>query len=65
MGLTISADVGYRKNLWQWGKKPSEVMPELISYCDVIICSKGDANDMFGITPNDEKVVLNLFVSRF
>jgi len=55
MGLTISADVGYRKNLWQWGKKPSEVMPELISYCDIIICSKGDANDMFGITPNDEK----------
>lgn len=55
MGLTISADVGYRKNLWQWGKKPSEVMPELIAHCDVIICSKGDANDMFGITPNDEK----------
>jgi 2-dehydro-3-deoxygluconokinase len=55
MGITVSADVGYRSNLWKWGKKPSEIMPQLIEYCDVIICSKGDAADMFGIVPNDEK----------
>ncbi|MEA5137581.1 sugar kinase [Arcicella rigui] len=55
MGLTVSADVGYRSNLWKWGKRPKEVMPELIEYCDVIICSKGDAADMFSIVPTDEK----------
>ncbi|MEA5402057.1 sugar kinase [Arcicella sp. DC2W] len=55
LGLKVSADVGYRSNLWKWGKKPNEVMPELIENCDVIICSKGDAEDMFGIVPNDEK----------
>lgn len=55
LGIRVSADVGYRKNLWQWGKKPHEVMPELIAYCDIIVCSKGDASDMFGIEPNDEK----------
>ncbi|MBB6001809.1 sugar kinase [Arcicella rosea] len=55
LGLKVSADVGYRSNLWKWGKKPSEIMPELIENCDMIICSKGDAEDMFGIVPNDEK----------
>ncbi len=55
LGITVSADVGYRSNLWKWGKKPNEVMPALIDHCDVIICSKGDAQDMFGIVPNDEK----------
>ena len=55
MGITVSADVGYRSNLWKWGKRPNEIMPQLIEYCDVIVCSKGDAADMFGIIPNDEK----------
>lgn len=55
MGITVSADVGYRSNLWKWGKKPNEVMPQLIENCDIIICSKGDAEDMFGIVANDEK----------
>ena len=55
MGITVSADVGYRSNLWKWGKRPNEIMPQLIENCDVIVCSKGDAADMFGIFPNDEK----------
>ena len=55
LGIKVSADVGYRSNLWKWGKKPNEVMPELVECCDVIVCSKGDASDMFGIIPNDEK----------
>ena len=55
LGIKVSADVGYRSNLWKWGKKPNEVMPELVECCHVIVCSKGDASDMFGIIPNDEK----------
>lgn len=55
LGLKVSADVGYRSNLWKWGKRPNEIMPALIENCDVIICSKGDAEDMFGIVPNDDK----------
>jgi 2-dehydro-3-deoxygluconokinase len=55
LGIRVSADVGYRSNLWQWGKKASEVMPELVENCDIIVCSKGDAADMFGIKPNDAK----------
>ncbi len=48
MGLTVSADLGYRANLWQWGKKPANVMPQLVQYCDHIVCSAYDVKDMLG-----------------
>jgi 2-dehydro-3-deoxygluconokinase len=51
-GLTISADVNYRKNLWQYGKSVKEVMPELIAQCDIIVCGKGDAEDILDIVPD-------------
>lgn len=54
-GIIVSADVGYRSNLWKWGKQPSEIMPQLVEHSDVIVCGKGDAAEMFGIVPNDEK----------
>ena len=49
MGLTVSCDLNYRKNLWKWGKKASEVMPELVSFCDVAIGNEEDAEKVFGI----------------
>ncbi|MBN1994599.1 MAG: sugar kinase [Anaerolineae bacterium] len=49
MGLTISCDLNYRKKLWQWGKTAGEVMPELVSYCDVAIGNEEDADKVFGI----------------
>lgn len=35
--IIISADLNYRSKLWNYGKEPSEVMPELLSYCDIIL----------------------------
>ncbi len=49
LGLTISCDLNYRKNLWKWGKSPSDVMPELVEYCDVAIGNEEDADKVFGI----------------
>lgn len=49
LGITVSADVNYRKNLWQYGKSVKEVMPELIAGCDIIVCGKGDAEDILDI----------------
>jgi 2-dehydro-3-deoxygluconokinase len=49
MGLTISCDLNYRKKLWKWGKEPGDVMPELVSYCDVAIGNEEDADKVFGI----------------
>lgn len=50
-GITVSADINYRKNLWQYGKSASEVMPELIAGCDLIVSSTYDAKDILGISP--------------
>jgi len=49
MGLTVSCDLNYRAKLWKWGKKASEVMPEMVSYCDVAIGNEEDAEKVFGI----------------
>lgn len=48
-GITVSTDLNYRKKLWKWGKTPGEVMPELVSYCDVAIGNEEDAEKVFGI----------------
>ncbi|HVW96919.1 MAG TPA: sugar kinase [Mucilaginibacter sp.] len=37
MGITISVDLNYRSKLWQYGKRPDEIMPRLVSHCDVIM----------------------------
>ena len=48
-GLTVSCDLNYRAKLWKWGKKASEVMPELVEYSDVAIGNEEDADKVFGI----------------
>jgi 2-dehydro-3-deoxygluconokinase len=49
MGLTVSCDLNFRKKLWKWGKSAGEVMPELVSLCDVAIGNEEDADKVFGI----------------
>lgn len=48
-GLTISCDLNYRKKLWRWGRAASEVMPELVQYCDIAVGNEEDADKVFGI----------------
>jgi 2-dehydro-3-deoxygluconokinase len=55
-GLTVSCDMNYRSKLWKWGKKPGEVMPELVEYCDVAIGNEEDAAMVFGIHAPDTDV---------
>ena len=56
MGLTVSCDLNYRQKLWKWGKQPGEVMPELVSFCDVAIGNEEDADRVFGIRAPDTDV---------
>ena len=49
MGLTVSCDLNYRSKLWKWGKRASDVMPELVSYTDVAVGNEEDADKVFGI----------------
>ncbi len=51
LGLTVSCDLNYRKNLWKYGKKASEVMPALVEGCDIILGNEEDADKVFGIKP--------------
>ncbi|XZF16286.1 PfkB family carbohydrate kinase [Chitinophagaceae bacterium MMS25-I14] len=48
-GITISIDLNYRAKLWQYGKKPSEVMPELVKYCDLVMGNIWAAETLLGI----------------
>lgn len=56
MGVTVSCDLNYRKNLWKYGKKASEIMPELVKGCDVILGNEEDAEKVFGIKPEGFEV---------
>lgn len=56
MGLTVSCDLNYRKNLWKWGKKAAEVMPDLVKLCDVVIGNEEDAETVFGIKASEADV---------
>ncbi len=51
LGVTVSTDLNYRKNLWNYGKSPKEVMPELVAGCDVILGNEEDAEKHFDIHP--------------
>ncbi|MFN3665561.1 MAG: PfkB family carbohydrate kinase, partial [Sediminibacterium sp.] len=52
LGITVSCDLNFRKNLWQYGKKAAEIMPELVQGCDVILGNEEDADAVFGIKPD-------------
>lgn len=51
LGVTVSCDINYRGNLWKYGKKASEVMPEMVAGCDIILGNEEDCEKVFGIKP--------------
>ncbi len=49
-GVTVSCDLNYRKNLWKYGKKASDIMCELAKFVDVAIANEEDVQKSLGIT---------------
>jgi len=49
LGLTVSCDLNYRKNLWKYGKPAKEVMTELVKFVDVGIANEEDCQMSLGI----------------
>ena len=47
--ITVSCDLNFRKNLWKYGKKAGEVMPELVAGTNIILGNEEDAEMVFGI----------------
>ena len=62
LGVTVSLDLNYRAKLWQYGKKPTEIMPEISKYADVLISGAGDCQKMLGIIPetSDDAIEVNI-----
>ncbi len=49
MGLHVSCDLNYRKNLWKYGKTAPQVMRELARYADTLIANEEDIQKSLGI----------------
>lgn len=50
MGLTVSCDYNYRKNLWKYGKPAPEIMRKLVAQAHVGIANEEDCQKALGIT---------------
>ena len=50
LGITVSCDLNFRKNLWKYGKRAAEVMREMANYVDVAIANEEDVQKSLEIT---------------
>ncbi len=50
MGLTVSCDLNYRKNLWKYGRSAPEVMGELVRHVDVAVANEEDCQKSLGVS---------------
>jgi 2-dehydro-3-deoxygluconokinase len=49
LGIPVSCDLNYRKNLWKYGKTAQEVMGELVKYVDYAIANEEDCQKSLGV----------------
>jgi 2-dehydro-3-deoxygluconokinase len=49
LGVPVSCDLNYRKNLWKYGKTTFEVMTELAKYVDYAIANEEDCQKALGV----------------
>lgn len=52
-GITVSGDINYRRNLWQYGKTARDVMPELVAHTDIVVAGITDFENCLGISGTD------------
>lgn len=55
MGIIISCDLNYRKNLWE-SEKAQRVMKRMVPYVDICIANEEDAEKVLGIKPENNDV---------
>ncbi len=49
-GITVSCDLNYRKNLWKYGKKASNIMREMAAWVDIAVANEEDVQKSLEIT---------------
>lgn len=52
-GIMVSGDINYRRNLWQYGKGPLDIMPELVRYSHVLVAGLMDFENCLDIQSDD------------
>lgn len=52
-GVLVTGDINYRRNLWQYGKSPLEIMPELIQHTHVIVAGLTDFENCMDVKATD------------
>ena len=63
--ITISGDINYRRNLWQYGKQAKDVMPQLIELTDKVIGGPTDFENCASIKSNSFEEGCAAMVKRF
>ena len=54
LGMTVSVDLNYRKNLWKYGAAPAEVLDRLCRYADYLVANDTHVREVLGISvPGD------------
>lgn len=49
LDLVISVDLNYRSKLWQYGKKPIDIMPDLVTHCHIMMGNIWSAHELLGV----------------
>ena len=57
LGVHVSCDLNYRKNLWKYGKRADEVMTELVQYVDTVIANEEDFQKSLGLSAESSSAV--------
>ncbi len=65
MGITISCDLNYRANLWQYGKTPAQIMPELVELTDVLMGDATAFDLFFDVQGENNQDLLTKVIAKF
>lgn len=65
LGISVSGDINYRRNLWQYGKGAIDVMPALIKHTHYIIAGIADLENCLGIGGNDYKTACSKAMAAY
>ncbi|RZJ73832.1 sugar kinase [Flavobacterium sp.] len=55
LGISISADPAYRKNLWKYGRDGREVLSELVGFSTIFIGGPNEINEILGTDFSSDK----------
>lgn len=65
LGIPVSGDINYRRNLWQYGKGAADVMPALIRHTHYVVAGIADLENCMGIGGADYKAACSKAMAAY